>query len=175
MPSEEAVYQLNANVDQLVEEMKYFDARGSTLAIRNCDEVSDGVSCIFEWSGPYEDAALGVRCGWHGDVDAVPAGFASELALWAGRGPRAALESHARVLRERHATRRPSRYADDTVARLDDVAAGVVERQRRLAPRHLVAGGSSALVGRSGAEARRHGVQRERHGTLKPCCRKGQS
>jgi hypothetical protein len=65
------------------------------------------------------DAAEGgVRCGWHGDLDAVPAGFASELALWAAPGPRRAFEGHAAVLRERHGTRRPGRYADALGARL---------------------------------------------------------
>jgi hypothetical protein len=64
------------------------------------------------------EAERGIRCGWHGDLDAAPAGFASELALWAGEGPRRVLERWAGALRRRHRTRRPSRYADDTVARL---------------------------------------------------------
>jgi hypothetical protein len=65
-----------------------------------------------------DEAGRGVRCGWNGDLDAAPAGFATELALWAGPGPRRALEAWAGALRRRYATRRPSRYADDTVARL---------------------------------------------------------
>ncbi|MEX2206147.1 MAG: hypothetical protein WEF50_07975 [Myxococcota bacterium] len=60
----------------------------------------------------------GVRCGWHGDLDRVPAGFATELALWAGRGPRRALEAHGRALLERHRTVRPSRYDDAAVSKL---------------------------------------------------------
>lgn len=65
-----------------------------------------------------ESAASGLRCGWHGDLDEVPSGFASELALWAGDGPRAALDAHAAVLRARAGTRRPGRYADALGARL---------------------------------------------------------
>jgi hypothetical protein len=63
-------------------------------------------------------AAEGLRWGWHGDLDAVPAGFASELAVWAGPGPRRLLETWAAHQRERHGTRRLSRYADDAVGRL---------------------------------------------------------
>ncbi|HXX48934.1 MAG TPA: hypothetical protein VEN47_11930 [Myxococcota bacterium] len=65
-----------------------------------------------------EDAARGVHCGWHGDLERVPAGFASELALWAAPGPRRALESHGRVLLDRHRTSRPSRYDDAAVGKL---------------------------------------------------------
>ena len=65
-----------------------------------------------------ERAGDGVRCGWHGDLERVPAGFATELALWAARGPRRALDAHGRVLLERHRTLRPSRYDDAAVGRL---------------------------------------------------------
>jgi hypothetical protein len=63
-------------------------------------------------------AGDGVRCGWHGDLAAVPAGFASELALFAGPGPRRVLESWGALLQRRARTRRPSRYADATLAQL---------------------------------------------------------
>lgn len=65
-----------------------------------------------------DEAARGVRCGWHGDLDDVPAGFATELAVLAAPGPRAALETFGALLLRRHATRRPSRYADPGVGRL---------------------------------------------------------
>ncbi len=65
-----------------------------------------------------EHAEVGLRCGWQGDLDAVPRGFASELAIWAGPGPRRVAEAWGGFLRERHGTRRPSRYADDAVGRL---------------------------------------------------------
>ena len=60
----------------------------------------------------------GIRCGWHGDLAEAPAGFATELAVWAADGPRAALETWVGWLRQRHATERPSRYADVGLARL---------------------------------------------------------
>jgi len=65
-----------------------------------------------------EDAARGVRSGWHGDLERVPAGFASELALWAAPGPRRALEAHGAALLARHRTVRPSRYDDAAVGKL---------------------------------------------------------
>lgn len=60
----------------------------------------------------------GLRCGWHGDLDRVPAGFASELAVWAGPGPRGVTDEWAAHLRHAYATRRLPRDHDATVARL---------------------------------------------------------
>jgi len=67
--------------------------------------------------GP-EQADLGLRCGWHGDLDCVEEGFATTLAVWAGEGPRQVLEDWASVLRERHGTVRSGRYDDVVLARL---------------------------------------------------------
>jgi hypothetical protein len=64
------------------------------------------------------EAALGVRCGWQGDLDEVPAGFATEMLLLAAAGPRAALDALGALLLRRHGTKRPSRYADDGVGKL---------------------------------------------------------
>lgn len=65
-----------------------------------------------------EDAEQGLRAGWHGDLDRVPAGFTSELVLLAAPGPRAALEAWGALLRSRHGTVRRGRYADELVGRL---------------------------------------------------------
>jgi hypothetical protein len=65
-----------------------------------------------------ESLADGVQCGWHGDLRGVPTGFATELAVWAGPSPRAALEAWTAFLRRRYATQRPSRYADAGVGKL---------------------------------------------------------
>jgi hypothetical protein len=64
------------------------------------------------------DAADGVRCGWHGDLATVPAGFASELGIWAAPGPRAALEAWCGYLLRRYGTLRPTRYRDDGLGKL---------------------------------------------------------
>ena len=53
-----------------------------------------------------------VRCGWHGDLDAVPAGFVTDLAVIAGDGPRACLDAWGRLLLDRAGTVRPGRWPD---------------------------------------------------------------
>ena len=88
---------------------------GRALLVAPLDGFHEQVIAVPR--GP-DVAELGVRCGWHGDLDAPPAGFATELALWAGDAPRACLDAWAGFLRERHATRRPGRYADALGSRL---------------------------------------------------------
>ena len=60
----------------------------------------------------------GVAIGWHGDLDQVPRGFATELALFAGEGPRALLEAWGGLLQRRAGARRRGRYDDSLVAGL---------------------------------------------------------
>lgn len=60
----------------------------------------------------------GVACGWHGDLASVPAGFATELGVFAAPGPRQALDAWGGELLRRYGTRRPSRYADAVVGML---------------------------------------------------------
>jgi hypothetical protein len=59
----------------------------------------------------------GLRCGWHGDLDEVPAGFATELAVWAGDSPRALIEAWGAELQRRAGTVRPGRYPDELARR----------------------------------------------------------
>jgi hypothetical protein len=55
----------------------------------------------------------GVRVGWHGDLDSVPEGFTSELALWSAASPRDALREWGAELQQRYRTARAGRYDDD--------------------------------------------------------------
>ena len=82
---------------------------GRALLLAPLDGFHEQVIAVPRARGAAE---AGIRCGWHGDLDAVPAGFATELAAWAGDGPRACLEAWAGFLRARHRTQRPGRYAD---------------------------------------------------------------
>jgi hypothetical protein len=59
-----------------------------------------------------EQAGTGIRCGWHGDIDAVDAGFGTELAIIAGRGARECFATWARLLRARSGIDAPARDAD---------------------------------------------------------------
>src|SRR5262245_33974263 len=88
---------------------------GRTLLLAPLDHFHEQIIAV-----PHDDSAPdhGLRCGWHGDLAETPAGFATELAVWAADSPRAALDGWIGALRERHATERPSRYADAGLARL---------------------------------------------------------
>jgi hypothetical protein len=57
-------------------------------------------------------AELGLRAGWHGDLDDVPAGFATELAIIAGNGARDCFARWARLLRARSQVAAPARDSD---------------------------------------------------------------
>jgi hypothetical protein len=54
----------------------------------------------------------GIACGWHGDLDAVEAGFATEVVALAGRSPRACLDRYGALLRDLAGTSRPARDTD---------------------------------------------------------------
>ncbi|MGH7787249.1 MAG: hypothetical protein ACRERC_10315, partial [Candidatus Binatia bacterium] len=88
-------------------------ADGRTLLLGALDGFHEQIIAV-----PTDDSATGIGCGWHGDLTTVPAGFATELAVWAAPSPRAALDGWSDALRRRHATVRASRYADAGLARL---------------------------------------------------------
>jgi len=56
--------------------------------------------------------ADGLAWGWHGDLDGVPAGFATSLAVVEGGGARECLDRWAALLPDRLAPDQRSRYAD---------------------------------------------------------------
>jgi hypothetical protein len=59
-----------------------------------------------------DDAGSGLRVGWHGDIDAVEEGFATELAIIAGHGVRECFATWARLLREASGVEPPARDRD---------------------------------------------------------------
>jgi hypothetical protein len=65
-----------------------------------------------------EQAGDGVRAGWHGDIDRVEAGFATELAIIAGDGMRDCFARWARLLRSVSGVSAPVRDADVLGTRL---------------------------------------------------------
>lgn len=85
---------------------------GRTLLLAPLDSFHEQVVAVSAERG----SDTGVRCGWHGDLDTVPPGYATELAVWAGSGPRACLEAWGADLQRRHGTERRGRYPD-TLAR----------------------------------------------------------
>ncbi len=99
----------------VVEPLLFVAPDGRTLLLSPLDAFHEQVIAVPK---DESETALGVRCGWQGDLDAVPAGFATEIAMLAAPGPRAALETFGSLLLRRSGTVRPSRYADDGVGRL---------------------------------------------------------
>jgi hypothetical protein len=65
-----------------------------------------------------EQARAGLRAGWHGDVDEVEAGFATELAIIAGAGARECFAGWARLLRSASGVAAPGRDSDALGTRL---------------------------------------------------------
>lgn len=65
-----------------------------------------------------EQARAGLRAGWHGDIDDVDAGFATELAIIAGDGARDCFARWARLLRSRSGVAAPARDSDVLGTRL---------------------------------------------------------
>ena len=65
-----------------------------------------------------EQADAGLHAGWHGDIDDVDAGFATELAIIAGDGARECFARWAQLLRARSGVAAPERDADVLGTRL---------------------------------------------------------
>lgn len=125
---------------------------GRTLLVAPMDAFHEQVIAVPR---DREHADAGVRCGWHGDLDGVSAGFASELAVWAEEGPRAVLDAWAGFLRERHRTVRPGRYADALGARLSYWTDNGAAYWYRTEPGQ---GGVAPTLAAKAAEMRRDGV-----------------
>src|SRR4029453_4693030 len=75
----------------------------------------DGHTILVAPMDAFHEQAIGlngatVRRGWHGDLGEVDAGFATELLVLAGDGPRACLDEWGRLLLERAGTVRPRRW-----------------------------------------------------------------
>jgi len=59
-----------------------------------------------------------LRWGWHGDLDSVPAEFASELGIFRGREIRVLLDEWGALLRQRSGQAPADRYADPATSHL---------------------------------------------------------
>ncbi len=121
--------------------------------------AGDGRTMLIAPLGDFHDVTIGlnggtVRCGWHGDLDEVPAGFATDLAVIAGAGPRECLETWGAVLLERAGTVRPGRWADALASRPSYWTDNGAAYWYKTEPGHDVAGSIVAAV----EELRAHDV-----------------
>ena len=79
--------------------------------------ASDGRTVLIAPLDAFHEQTIGlnggtVRCGWHGDLATVPAGFATELAVVAADDIRSCLDAWGALLRRRAGTVRPGRWPD---------------------------------------------------------------
>jgi len=77
----------------------------------------DGRTVMIAPLDNFHDQTIGlnggtVRCGWHGDLESVPAGFATELAVIAAADARTCIDTWGSLLRRRAGTHRPGRWPD---------------------------------------------------------------
>ena len=79
--------------------------------------ATDGRTLLLAPLDSFHDQTIGlnggtVRCGWHGDIDTVAAGFATELAIIAGADVRSCVTAWGSLLLRRAGTVRPGRWPD---------------------------------------------------------------
>jgi hypothetical protein len=111
----------------------------------------DGRTLLVAPLDQFHDQTIGlnggtVRAGWHGDLDAVPAGFATELAVLGADGPRAALDAWGALLLRRAGTVRPGRWADALASRISYWTDNGAAYWYRTEPGHDPAGSVAAAV-----------------------------
>jgi hypothetical protein len=79
--------------------------------------ASDGRCLLLAPLDSFHDQTIGlnggtVRCGWHGDLDTVPAGFVTDMAIMAGPDARSCIDAWGALLLRRAGTVRPGRWPD---------------------------------------------------------------
>jgi len=112
---------------------------------------STGRTLLMAPLGDFHDQTIGlnggtVRVGWHGDLDRVPAGFRTEMAVLAGPGPRECLDAWGALLLGRAGTVRPGRWADALARRPSYWTDNGAAYWYRTEPGHDVAGSVVAAV-----------------------------
>jgi len=86
-----------------------------TLMLAPLDQFHEQIIAVPADAAAVED---GVRCGWHGDLESVPRGFGTELAVIAGADARECLDRWAGILRRRAETTRLPRGIDTLGAKV---------------------------------------------------------
>ncbi|MDQ1466708.1 MAG: hypothetical protein QOH10_1123 [Actinomycetota bacterium] len=88
---------------------------GRTVLLAPLDSFHEQVIAVPAGA---EQAGAGLRAGWHGDIDEVTAGFATELAIIAGDGARECFALWAQLLRSASGVPASKRDADVLGTRL---------------------------------------------------------
>ncbi|HET8931555.1 MAG TPA: hypothetical protein VFN21_12920 [Acidimicrobiales bacterium] len=82
-----------------------------------CVQMPDGQALIVTPLDNFHEQIIGLnggtlRCGWHGDLEEVPAGFATEFAFIGAPDIRSGIATWGGLLTDRAGTIRPGRWAD---------------------------------------------------------------
>lgn len=82
-----------------------------------CVQAPDGRALIVAPLDNFHEQIIGLnggtlRCGWHGDLEEVPAGFATDLAFIGAPDIRSGIAAWGRLLTDRARAVRPGRWAD---------------------------------------------------------------
>ncbi len=114
-------------------------------------QVAAGPALVVAPLNAFHEQTIGLnqgtlRCGWHGDLDEVPAGFVTELGFFAAPDLRSGLDAWGRLLTERAGTVRPGRWADELARRPSYWTDNGAAYWYRTEPGHDVAGSIVAAV-----------------------------
>ena len=112
---------------------------------------ADGATLLVAPLDAFHEQTIGLndgtlRCGWHGDLEAVPAGFTTDLVVLGAEGPRAALDAWGRLLLDAAGTVRPGRWPDALGSRPSYWTDNGSAYWYRTEPGHDVAGSIVAAV-----------------------------
>lgn len=88
-----------------------------------CVQAPEGSALVVAPLDTFHEQIIGLnggtlRCGWHGDLEEVPAGFATELAFIGAPDIRSGIATWGRLLTDRAGTERPGRWADALAAKV---------------------------------------------------------
>lgn len=100
---------------RVVQPLWFADVDGRCVLLAPHDHFHEQIIAV---PASKELAHAGLRCGWHGDLERIPAGFATELGLWAGTSPRRVLRDWGGFLRGKHGTDERDPLGDRVLSRL---------------------------------------------------------
>ena len=92
----------------------WFVPGGPSLLVGPLDHFHDQVMAVSSEERSRDD----VGCGWHGDLEQVPAGFSTTMVAITAKDPRAAVDAYGRLVTRLHHARPLGRYADPAISGL---------------------------------------------------------
>lgn len=116
-----------------------------------CLQADDGVALVIAPLDNFHEQIIGLnggtlRCGWHGDLDEVPAGFTTRLGVFAADSIRSGIDEWGRLLLDSAGTVRPGRWADALATRPSYWTDNGAAYWYRTEPGHDIAGSIVAAV-----------------------------